>query len=266
MNILIVLGAVLIGLSLGLLGSGGSIITVPLLIYIADEPAKLAIAESLFIVGCISAFGAMSYIKRGLVSWRFVVLFGLPSMLGTYLGAWTSQHVSGLFQLLTFSIVMLIASRSMFSPITTISNISNSNNITTASNTPLPPRNLFIISAGVLVGALAGFVGVGGGFLIVPALFLFGKLPLKQAIPSSLVIIAMQSFVGYLKYQQVLEQLALTMNWKNVSVMVFMGILGSMLGVRLADKIPQQQIRKIFAFVLLVLGLYIFGTSIYTIL
>jgi hypothetical protein len=132
---------------------------VPLLIYVADEPAKLAIAESLFIVGCISAFGSMSYIKRGAVNWKFVMLFGLPSMLGTYFGAWTSQFVSGEVQLLTFSIVMLIASKSMFSPVT-------------ATNSTVPvPRNMWVMSAGILVGAIAGFVGVGGGFLIVPALF-----------------------------------------------------------------------------------------------
>lgn len=253
MNVFIVLGAVLIGLSLGLLGSGGSIITVPLLIYVADEPAKLAIAESLFIVGCISAFGSISYIKRGLVSWKFVLLFGLPSMFGTYFGAWTSQFVSGEFQLLIFSIVMLIASRSMFTPVT------STNSEVAAS------RNLFVISAGILVGAIAGFVGVGGGFLIVPALFLLGKLAFQQAIGSSLVIIMMQSFIGYLKYQNVLQQFALTMNWKTVLVIVFMGILGSMLGVRIMDKIPQQQVRKLFAIVLVVLGIYIFGTTIYDI-
>ena len=252
MNVFIVLGAVLIGLSLGLLGSGGSIITVPLLIYVADEPAKLAIAESLFIVGCISAFGSISYIKRGLVSWKFVLLFGLPSMLGTYFGAWTSQFVSGEFQLLTFSIVMLIASRSMFSPVT-------------STSSEVAARNLFVISAGILVGGIAGFVGVGGGFLIVPALFLLGKLAFQQAIGSSLVIIMMQSFIGYLKYQNVLQQFALTMNWKTVLVIVFMGILGSMLGVRIADKIPQQQLRKLFSIVLVVLGIYIFGTTIYAI-
>lgn len=253
MNVFIVLGAVLIGLSLGLLGSGGSIITVPLLIYVADEPAKLAIAESLFIVGCISAFGSISYIKRGLVSWKFVLLFGLPSMFGTYFGAWTSQFVSGEFQLLIFSIVMLIASRSMFTP------------VTSTSSEVAASRNLFVISAGILVGAIAGFVGVGGGFLIVPALFLLGKLAFQQAIGSSLVIIMMQSFIGYLKYQNVLQQFALTMNWKTVLVIVFMGILGSMLGVRIMDKIPQQQVRKLFAIVLVVLGIYIFGTTIYDI-
>ena len=253
MNVFIVLGAVLIGLSLGLLGSGGSIITVPLLIYVADEPAKLAIAESLFIVGCISAFGSISYIKRGLVSWKFVLLFGLPSMLGTYFGAWTSQFVSGEFQLLTFSIVMLIASRSMFTP------------VTSTSSEVAASRNLFVISAGILVGGIAGFVGVGGGFLIVPALFLLGTLAFQQAIGSRLVIIMMQSFIGYLKYQNVLQQFALTMNWKTVLVIVFMGILGSMLGVRIADKIPQQQVRKLFSLVLVVLGIYIFGTTIYDI-
>tara|TARA_R110000751_G_scaffold49002_1_gene109292 strand:- start:13097 stop:13852 length:756 start_codon:yes stop_codon:yes gene_type:complete len=248
---MVILGAVLVGLSLGLLGSGGSIITVPLLIYIADEPAKLAIAESLFIVGCISAFGSVSYIKRGVVSWKFVLLFGIPSMLGTYIGAWASQYVSGDFQLLTFSIVMVIASRLMFSPVT------STNSVVAA------PRDLFVISIGILVGALAGFVGVGGGFLIVPALFLLGKLGFQQAIGSSLIIITMQSFIGYLKYQDVLEQFALRINWKVVLVVVFMGILGSIIGVRIGDKIPQQQIRKLFAIVLVVLGIYIFGTTIY---
>ena len=126
-------------------------------------------------------------------------------------------------------------------------------------------RNLFVISAGILVGGIAGFVGVGGGFLIVPALFLLGKLAFQQAIGSSLVIIMMQSFIGYLKYQNVLQQFALTMNWKTVLVIVFMGILGSMLGVRIADKIPQQQVRKLFAIVLVVLGIYILGTTIYDI-
>ena len=101
--------------------------------------------------------------------------------------------------------------------------------------------------------------------MIVPALFLLGKLAFQQAIGSSLVIIMMQSFMGYLKYQNVLQQFALTMNWKTVLVIVFMGILGSMLGVRIADKIPQQQVRKLFAIVLVVLGIYIFGTTIYDI-
>jgi uncharacterized membrane protein YfcA len=177
----------------------------------------------------------------------------LPSMFGTYFGAWTSQFVSGEFQLLIFSIVMLIASRSMFTP------------VTSTSSEVAASRNLFVISAGILVGGIAGFVGVGGGFLIVPALFLLGKLAFQQAIGSSLVIIMMQSFIGYLKYQNVLQQFALTMNWKTVLVIVFMGILGSMLGVRIMDEIPQQQVRKLFAIVLVVLGIYIFGTTIYDI-
>jgi uncharacterized membrane protein YfcA len=254
LSIFIILGASLIGLSLGLLGSGGSIITVPLLIYVADEPAKLAIVESLFIVGCISAFSSISYIKKGLVSWTLVISFGFPSMFGTYIGVWTSQYVSALFQLITFSIVMLLASRSMFSSVASV------------NNTQASPQSLYIISVGVLVGMLAGFVGVGGGFLIVPALFLLGTLTFKQAIGSSLVIITMQSFIGFLKYQQILEQLSLTMNWKNVSVIVFMGILGSILGTHITDKIPQKRLKKIFGLVLVVLSIYIFGTSIYDIL
>jgi uncharacterized membrane protein YfcA len=251
MNILAILGAVLIGLSLGLLGSGGSIITVPLLIYVLEEPAKLAIAESLLIVGCISTFSGAGYIKRGLVNWQFVMLFGLPSMFGTYFGAWISQYVSGLLQLITFSIVMLVASRAMFSP------------VKQGGVEAMPPRNLLIIGVGILVGLLAGFVGVGGGFLIVPALFLLGKLAIQNAIGTSLIIIAMQSFTGFFKYQMVLEQFNLAVNWKIVLVMIVVGIAGSILGIRIADKMPQQKIRKLFGYALIILGTYILLTSIY---
>ena len=251
MNILVILGALLIGLSLGFLGSGGSIITVPLLIYILEHPAKLAVAESLIIVGCISTFSGAAYIKRGLVNWQFVMLFGLPSMFGTYFGAWISQYVSGLLQLITFSLVMLLASRSMFSPVSQV------------TVEALPPRNLVIIVAGMVVGTLAGFVGVGGGFLIVPALFLLGKLPMPSAIGTSLIIITMQSFTGFFKYQMVLEKFDLAVNWNIVFIMVLIGIAGSILGIRIADKMPQQKIRKLFGYTLVILGTYIFSTSIY---
>jgi uncharacterized membrane protein YfcA len=253
MNILVILGALLIGLSLGLLGSGGSIITVPLLIYVLEQPAKLAVAESLIIVGCISTFSGAGYIKRGLVNWKFVLLFGLPSMLGTYFGAWVSQYVSGLLQLMTFSIVMLLASRTMFSSVTEL------------PIEALPPRNPVIIVAGVVVGILAGFVGIGGGFLIVPALFLLGKLAMPNAIGTSLIIITMQSFTGFFKYQMVLEKFDMAVNWEIVFSIVLIGIAGSILGIRMADKMPQQKIRTLFGYALVILGTYIFLTSIYQI-
>jgi hypothetical protein len=254
LNILVVLGAILVGVSLGLLGSGGSIITVPLLVYIADEPAKLAIAESLIIVGCISAFSGARFIKRRLVNWQFVMLFGLPSMLGAYLGALASQYVSGLIQLISFSLVMLIASRSMFK------------SVKIRDDKSLPPRKQFIIAAGIVVGMIAGFVGVGGGFLIVPALFLLGSLVITEAVGTSLIIITMQSFAGFFKYQSVLDEFDLTVNWGIVLLITIIGCIGSIGGIRLADKLPQTMIRKLFGAVLIVLGLYILLTSIYDVI
>ncbi|WJG10798.1 sulfite exporter TauE/SafE family protein [Aliiglaciecola sp. LCG003] len=252
MNILTIIGAIFIGLSLGLLGSGGSIITVPLLIYVVGEPTKLAIAESLLIVGCISSFSSIGYIRRKLIDWPLVVLFGLPSMLGTYVGAWSSQFVLGIIQLISFAAVMLIASRFMLKPM--------------VGHDPLsvqPPRTtLSIIGFGV--GALAGFVGVGGGFLIVPALHLLGKIPLHRAVGTSLVIIVMQSISGFIKYQGVLASNDIFINWSLVGVMILIGIAGAMAGVRLMDRLPQLTLKRIFAYLLIVLGSYMLVSSLYT--
>lgn len=161
---LALLGALLIGLSLGLLGSGGSILTVPVLVYLLGEPPKQAIAESLLIVGGIALLGAVPYALRGLVDFRNVLFFGLPGMAGTYFGAWLSRFVSGQVQLLTFALVMLLAAYFMARPL------------------PLKRQEggrkpWKIVLDGLFVGALTGFVGVGGGFLIVPALVLLGGFP-----------------------------------------------------------------------------------------
>lgn len=252
MNILTVIGAIFIGLSLGLLGSGGSIITVPLLIYVVGEPTKLAIAESLLIVGCISSFSSMGYFRRKLIDWRLVGLFGLPSMVGTYAGAWSSQFVVGGVQLISFAVVMLVASRFMLKPM--------------VAHQPLAsqPSSSLLVFIGFGVGCLAGFVGVGGGFLIVPALHLLGKIPLHRAVGTSLVIIVMQSISGFIKHQAVLSGNDIFINWPLVSVMVLIGVGGAMAGVRLMDRLPQLTLKRIFAYLLIVLGNYILLSSVYT--
>ena len=109
-------GAIAIGVSLGLLGSGGSILTVPVLVYLLGQDEKVAIAGSLFIVGTIAAFGSLQYLRLRLVDSRSVVVFGIPGMLGTYLGAWSAAYVSGLMQLTLFAVVMLLASWFMLKP------------------------------------------------------------------------------------------------------------------------------------------------------
>jgi uncharacterized protein len=250
-NILVFLGAIIIGLSLGLLGSGGSIITMPLLLYVVGEPEKLAIAESLLVVGSIASVGSLLLARSKLINLRYIIWFGVPSMLGTYIGAWSAQLVSGLVQVLTFSVVMLVSSRMMLkSPI--------------ANAQPAASVQLLSISlVGVAVGVLAGFVGVGGGFLIVPALFLLARLSLQQATATSLVIIALQSFTGFFKYLYLLNQAQITINWPVVSSMILLGCAGVIVGSKLGSRIPQQRIKQLFALLLIALGLFMFGHSLY---
>lgn len=147
-------GAIAIGLSLGLLGSGGSILTVPVLVYLLGQEEKLAIAGSLAIVAAIAAAGSLPYVRERLVDWRNVVLFGVPGMAGTYLGAWSSVFVSGTVQLAVFALVMVLAAYFMLRP---------RNDLETVG--PREVRaGLRITFDGLAVGALTGFVGVGVGF------------------------------------------------------------------------------------------------------
>ncbi|MDP5032861.1 sulfite exporter TauE/SafE family protein [Paraglaciecola sp.] len=251
MNFLVVLGAAIIGLSLGLLGSGGSIITMPLLLYVVGETEKLAIAESLLIVGSIALVGSLIQAKSKLINLRYILWFGLPSMIGTYLGAWAAQFVKGEIQVLTFSVVMLLSSRMMLkSPI--------------ANAQPKPSSSILsVILAGVTVGTLAGFVGVGGGFLIVPALFLLARLSLQQATATSLVIIALQSFTGFAKYAYLLNQAQIAINWPVVTSMIVIGSIGVIVGSKLSRRLPQQTIKRMFAAMLICLGIFMFFHTVY---
>ncbi|AEB11115.1 sulfite exporter TauE/SafE family protein [Marinithermus hydrothermalis] len=236
------IGAVLIGLSLGLLGSGGSILTVPILVYLVGEPEKLAIAESLAIVGLISLAAALPYARKGLVDFRNVLWFGVPGMAGTYLGAFLSQFVSGALQLALFAFVMLLAARSMARP-------------PRLEATPRAPRPYWKIALdGLGVGVLTGLVGVGGGFLIVPALVLLGGLPMHQAIGTSLVVIALKSAAGFYKYALLLPAQGYAMHWELIGLFSLLGFAGSLLGGRLALRVPQASLRRGFAGFLVAMG------------
>jgi uncharacterized membrane protein YfcA len=239
---LALLGALFIGLALGLLGSGGSILTVPVLVYLLGEHPKQAIAESLLIVGGIALLGAIPFALRGLVDWRNVLFFGLPGMAGTYLGAWLSQFVSGQVQLLTFALVMILAAYFMARP---------------APLRPTQKRQAWkIVLEGTAVGALTGFVGVGGGFLIVPALVLLGGLPMHLAVGTSLLIIALKSFAGFYKYLHLLPAQGLSVNFTVAGLFLLVGTLGSLLGGRLAVRLPQASLKRGFALFLVVMGAY----------
>lgn len=237
------IGAALIGLSLGLLGSGGSILTVPVLVYLFGQDEKLAIAGSLAIVGTIALAGGLGYLKARLIDWKTVMLFGFPGMIGTYLGAWIAAYIPGIVQLVLFAFVMIAAAWMMRKP---------------GLSTSTGDRQLFkIVIDGLIVGIITGIVGVGGGFLIVPALVLLGGLNMRNAVATSLIIIAMKSYSGFYKYLDVLSQQNLQLDWHTIGLVSFIGIIGTFAGNYLCNKIPQTQLKKYFAYFLLVMAIFI---------
>jgi uncharacterized membrane protein YfcA len=242
-------GAIAIGVSLGLLGSGGSIITVPVLVYLLGQDEKLAIAGSLFIVGSIALVGSLQYVRLGMVDWRNVLVFGLPGMAGTWLGAMLSTWVPGIAQLTLFAVVMLLASYLMLRPV----DLTESQGVRRAG--------WKIASDGLLVGVVTGLVGVGGGFLIVPALVLLGGLTIHKAVATSLVIIALKSYSGFAKYLDVLDVQGLVLDWTVLLSVTALGVLGSLAGTRIASRMPQRQLKKGFGIFLIVMGVYILARS-----
>lgn len=243
------IGALLVGLSLGLLGSGGSILTVPILIYLAGEQEKIAIAESLGIVGAISFAGFIPYALKKQVHWRSVILFGLPGMAGTYLGAMIAGFVTGKFQLMLFALVMVLAAFMMFHDNKTLIEIEG--------KTEAAHAWWKIVLEGLAVGILTGLVGVGGGFLIVPALVLLVGLPMSLAVGTSLLIIALKSFSGFYKYMDVLENMNLSMNWQLILIFSLIGAVGSLVGKTVGSKISNRNLKKAFSVFLILMGSYI---------
>lgn len=250
MNLVLTIpGAIAIGLSLGLLGSGGSILTVPVLVYLVGQDEKVAIAGSLFVVGSIALAGGLQFLRAGFIQWRSVVMFGIPGMLGTYLGAMLAAYVSGVMQLALFALVMLAASWLMLRP------------IDLAHAQRRQRADWKIMGDGLVVGVITGLVGVGGGFLIVPALVLLGGLSMHQAVATSLVVIALKSYSGFWKYLDVLESQSLELDWNTLLIVTALGIAGSIAGSKLARRLPQDKLKQWFGYFLIVMGIYILARS-----
>jgi len=244
-----IIGAVAIGLVLGLLGSGGSILTVPVLVYLAGQPDKIAIAESLAIVGAIALVGSLPYARQKLVDWYSVLYFGIPGVAGTYGGASLSKHVPGAVQLTLFAGVMILAAVLMFR---------GARRIEEKSDLPHKRQALWKISVqGLLVGVLTGLVGVGGGFLNVPALVLLGGLSMRLAVGTSLLIIAAKCFAGFWKYTEILAEVGQSVDWRLIGIFVAVGSAGSFVGNALSGRVPQAQLKRGFAVFLVVMGVFI---------
>jgi uncharacterized protein len=248
--------AIVIGISLGLIGGGGSILTVPVLVYLSDIDATTATAYSLFIVGLTSAIGSVGYFRKGLINVKTAVIFGIPSIIAVYLTrafiipAIPDQIVElGNFMLtknmmlmLLFAILMIAASYSM---IKKDKNPPSEEAGEQVFNYPL------IFLEGSVVGVLTGLVGAGGGFLIIPALVVLSKLPMKQAIGTSLAIIAAKSLLGFTG-----ESFA-GINWTFLLIFSAFAIVGIFIGMFLSQKIDGKKLKPAFGWFVLVMGIYI---------
>lgn len=222
--------AAVIGISLGLLGGGGSILAVPILVYVVGMEAKQAIAASLLIVGATSLIGAMRHWRAGNIDVRTAVVFGAVSMAGSFAGGRLASLLSDSFQLTLFAAVMLGASISMFR---------SGGGGESAHATPRLP---LIVAAAAAVGLLTGVVGVGGGFLIVPALVLFAGVPMKRAVGTSLLVIAMNSASGFIAYAGHVQ-----IDWSYIAIFTSMAIAGVFVGSAAVPYVSQAVLKRSFA-------------------
>lgn len=245
-------GALAVGITLGLLGSGGSILTVPVLVYLVDEPEKVAIAESLGIVGMISLAGFIPYALKKQVHWQSILYFGVPGIAGTYFGSVMAAFVSGKLQLIVFAVVMLVAAIMMF--------LNNHPEPKPVSEYNIVKWQLSLQGFGV--GSLTGFIGVGGGFMIVPALVLLAGLPITLSVGTSLAIISLNSFSGFFKHLDVLQQFDLGIDWSLILIFSAIGAAGSFVGKKIGDRIPQRELKKGFAAFLVLMAAYIIYMNI----
>lgn len=251
------LASIFIGIALGLIGGGGSILTVPVLVYLFSVDAVLATAYSLFIVGTTSLVGSFTYFKKGLVNIKTAVVFGIPSIISVFLtraiivpaipqeiisvGSFTITK--SILLMLLFAVLMIIASYSMIKK-----------DKPTTNDTPQKQQFNYplILIEGTVVGILTGLVGAGGGFLIIPALVVLSKLPMKEAIGTSLIIIAAKSLIGFFgeSGETIIDYLFL------VKVTAF-AIAGIFLGIALSKKIDGSKLKPAFGWFVLIMGIYI---------
>jgi uncharacterized protein len=249
------LAAVLIGVSLGLIGGGGSILTVPVFVYLLHVQPVLATTYSLFVVGsCSLVGGTRAYFKK-LIDFHVVLYFGLPSLLSVFLvrrfvlpvipeylfAVGNLTVTKGVFLMVLFAVLMLAAAVSM---------------IRSESKPPAPvirkerPGGLLI--QGLLIGAITGLLGAGGGFLIIPALVLISRLPMKMAVGSSLTIMAISSFFGFFSTLS-----HYNINWLQLLAFTVIAVLGIFAGIALSEKISGQALKRSFGWFVLVIGFFI---------
>lgn len=251
MTVLVVAASLLVGISLGILGGGGSILTVPILVYLAGQGTKEAIATSLFVVGVTSLAALVPHARAHRVRWRTGLLFGGFSMVGAYGGGRLAEYIPGRALLVAFALMMLATAVAM------LRKPRNGRKKTRPAHRDLPLKHIAV--EGLVVGAVTGLVGSGGGFLVVPALAILGGIPMGIAVGTSLLVIAMKSFAGLAGHLSGVE-----IDWRLALTVTAAAVVGSLVGGRLAGRIPQDSLRTAFGWFVVVMGVFVLAQQLDT--
>ena len=245
MLLLAALLALVIGVVLGMLGGGGAILTLPMLVYAVGVDPKVAIATSLFVVGCTSVVGASIHARAGRVRWKIGGIFGATAMAGAFGGGRIAAFVPATVLLGLFALMMLVTATAM---------------LRRRAKPPAAPRELAlgrVLALGAGVGSVSGLVGAGGGFLIVPALTLFGGLAIHEAIGTSLFVISLQSFAGFAGHASHVE-----IDWTLVAIVTGAAVAGSVIGALLGRRISADALRRGFAWLVVAMGIFVIGKQV----
>lgn len=256
--------SILIGVALGLIGGGGSILTVPVLVYLFAIEPVVATSYSLFIVGLTSGVGSFAYFKKGLVNIKTAIVFGIPSIIAVFttralivpaipkevFSVGNFLVTKSILMMVLFAVLMIVASYSMIKKEkkTTIDLPEEAQKF----NYPL------ILLEGAVVGVFTGLVGAGGGFLIIPALVILSKLPMKEAVGTSLVIIAAKSLIGFFG-----EGEATAIDWQFLITISAFAIIGIFIGTALSKKIDGAKLKPAFGWFVLFMGIYILAKELF---
>jgi len=249
------LTSILIGISLGLIGGGGSILTVPVLVYIFSMDATVATIYSLFIVGVTSAIGSISYFRKGLINIKTAFVFGIPSIIGVFITrvylvpsipdpvflVGTYSVTKHILLMLLFAILMIGASYSMIRR-ATVPGVDKDGHF----------NYFLIIIQGFAAGVVTGLVGAGGGFMIIPALVFMLRLPMKEAIGTSLLIITANSLLGFFSSAN-----HIAIHWSFLFTIAAFAITGIFIGMRLSKNIDGAKLKPAFGWFVLTMGIYI---------
>ena len=245
--IAVIVLAIVVGISLGLLGGGGSILTVPLLAYVAGVEPKHAIAMSLMVGGVTSAFATITHARACRVRWRIAVVFGSVAMAGAYAGGWMARFIPGTALLVAFAVIMVAAGLAM---LRARKEPAESDDVQ-----PLPVVRIGLLGVGV--GVISGLVGAGGGFLLVPAMALLAGLPMPTAAGTSLVGISMQSFAGFAGHLTG-EQI----DWKLAALVTAAAVVGALIGGRLVALVNPASLRRTFGWFVLLMASVILAEEV----